>query len=483
VICRRRSIIVICFFVAIVISRAGDTSDLPTESEILDDLSLALQPWTGDYDGMVARRMIRILVPYSMTHYFLDGATERGTAAAQGREFEQEVNRREGLRTKLVHVVFIPTPRNQLISKLGDGVGDIAIGSLMITDSRKAVIDFSTPVYRNSQEIVCTGPGAPAMKVLEDLSGQEVYVRASSVYHESLQALNQTFMQKGLSPIQIETLDDRLEPDEILELVQAGLIPVTVVGRPLAEFWSQVFTDLNVHSNLVVADERHIGWAFRKGSPKLAEVVNEFVASRRHRTEFGNIIFRRYLQNVTWALNPAATADRERYERTKPLFNQYGSQYDLDPLMLAALGYQESRLDQSIRSPVGAVGVMQLMPATGASLEVGDIFQLEPNIHGGARYLRQLLDLFEDPEVNRLNQTFFALAAYNGGQTRIRRLRRETAEKGLDPNLWFDNVELSSARVIGRENVQYVRNIYKYYLAYRLVEQRRAERRSRATQQ
>ena len=232
----------------------------------------------------------------------------------------------------------------------------------------------------------------------------------------------------------------------------------------------------------MVADELEVGWAFRKDSPQLKEVLNEFVAPRRHRTEFGNIIFRRYLQNINWLENPTATVDRERYEKTKPLFERFGSQYDLNPLLITALGYQESRLDQSTRSPVGAIGVMQLMPATGASLEVGDISQLEPNIHAGARYLRQLLDLFEDPEVERLDQILFALAAYNGGQTRIRRLRRETGEKGLDPNQWFDNVELSSARVIGRENVQYVRNIYKYYLAYRLVEQRRAERGSRATQ-
>ena len=452
------------------------------EVETSDNFSVALQPWTGDYDGMVGRRMIRILVPYSMTHYFLDGATERGVVAAAGRELEQEVNRREGLRTKLIHVVFIPTPRHQLIPKLVEGIGDIAAGGITITSKRKAVVDFSEPVFRNVKEIVCTGPGGPDISTVEDLAGQQIYVQASSNSVASLYALNQSFIQKGLAPIRIETLDDRLEPDEILEMVHAGLIPVTVVKNYVADFWGQVFSELKVHSDIIVADSLEIGWAFRKNSPQLKELVNNFVTPRRHRTKFGNIIFRRYLQNATWVLDPIATADRERYEQTRPLFDRFGSQFDLDPLLVTALGYQESRLDQSTRSPVGAIGVMQLMPATGASLGVGDITRLESNIHAGAKYLRQLLDLYEDPEVDQLNQTLFALASYNGGQTRIQRLRRETGEKGLDSNLWFDNVELSSARSIGRENVQYVRNVYKYYLAFRLIEQRRRERDSRRVQ-
>ena len=417
--------------------------------------------------------------PYGPTHYFLDGATERGIVARASRLFEQEVNRREGLRTRLVHVVFIPVFRSHLIQYLTDGLADIAAGDITITESRQTQVDFSEPVMRNAEEIVVTGPGAPAIRTIEELAGKEVYVQASSNTYLSLMKLNRVLEEKGLSPISIEVVDERLEPDEILEMVQAGLFPATVVARHLAEFWSQIFPDLTVRTDLVLASGQDIGWAFRKDSPKLAEVLNEFVRAHRHRTMFGNKTFRRYLQYTNWVRNTTATADQQRFDTALPHFKKYGQQYDLDPLLLAALGYQESRLDQSIRSPAGAIGVMQLLPSTGAALNVGNITQLGPNIHAGTRYLDKMINLVSGPEVDSLNKVLLGLASYNAGQTRIRRLRRETEENGLDPNRWFYNVELAAAREIGRETVQYVRNVYKYYLAYRRVEAKRAQRSAR----
>lgn len=454
--------------------------DYPIKIE--DDFNVALQPWKGDYDGMVQRKMVRILVPYSRTHFFLDGASKRGIVAAFGRKLEQEINRIEGLRTQLVHVVFIPVLRSQLIPWLTRGLGDIAAGNLTITESHQMLVDFSEPVYRNSEELVVTGPVSPPINVIEDLAGKEVFIQSSSSYRQSLERISQTFLEKGLSPIEIKPLDEVLEVDGILEMVQAGLIPITVIDRHLVQFWSQVFTDLTVHSEIILAVNRDIGWAFRKESPKLKEVLNKFLTPRRHRTTIGNIIFRRYMQNVNWVKNVNGTADRDRFNQTIPLFRKFGEAYDLDPLLLAALGYQESRLDQSIRSPAGAIGVMQLLPSTGDSMTVGDITQLEPNIHAGTKYLRYLIDdRISGPEIDRKNKILLALASYNGGHTRIRRLRREAADMGLNPNVWFHNVELVSAREIGRENVQYVRNIYRYYLTYRRVEAKRAQRAARAT--
>lgn len=456
------------------------TASWAASHDIQDDYSVALQPWIGDYDKMVQRKMVRILVPYSWTHFFLDGATKRGVIAEMGREFEQEINNREGLQTRLVHVVFIPVPRSQLIPWLMAGKGDIAAGGLTITESRKAKVDFSNPVLRDSKEFVVTGPGSRNLRKIEDLAGLEVHVQESSSYYKSLNQLNRIFEEIGLSPVKIKLVDERLEPDEILEMVQAGLIPVTVVDSKLAEFWSQVFPKLVVHSDLVVADGRDFAWAFRKDSPKLKKVLNKFLAPRRHGTKLGNIRSRRYLQNITWVRNATASTSQERFDLAMPLFQKYGEQYTLDPLLLAALGYQESRLDQSVVSRAGAIGVMQLMPSTAASLQVGDITKLEPNIHGGARYLRQLMDGIASPDVNRLNQTLFGLASYNAGQPRIRRLRLEAAEQGLDPNVWFHNVELAAARVMGRQTVQHVRNIYKYYLVFRQIEDKRTARSERA---
>lgn len=459
--------------------RVADAQEPEAQRSVIpDEYGVALQPWSGDYDGMLQRRMIRVVVPYSMTHFFLDGATERGIAASMGRELEREINRTEGLSSRLVHVVFIPAPRSQLVSYVTAGLADIAMGNLAITESRREVVDFTIPFIRNSEVLVVTGPDVPDIETIEGLAGREVYAPAS--YHESLDALSRTLQARGLEPIRIEPADEWLEPDEVLELVNAGVVPITVADRHLAEFWGQVFSGLTVRSDLVVATGRDLGWAIRKDSPRLMQVLNDFLTENRQRTLFGNIVLRRYLQNTTWVRNFAASADRARYEATIPLFGKYGDIYDLGPLFLAALGYQESRLDQSVVSPAGAIGVMQLLPATGASLDVGDITQLEPNIHAGTRYVRRLIDnSIRSPDVDRLNTMLLALASYNAGQTRIRRLRRETEQAGLDPNVWFDNVEFAVAREIGRETVQYVSNVYKYYLAFRRIEEQRARRAER----
>ena len=164
---------------------------------------------------------------------------------------------------------------------------------------------------------------------------------------------------------------------------------------------------------------------------------------------------------------------------TIALFRKYGSKYNFDPLMLAAQGYQESGLNQQAKSHVGAIGIMQIMPATGKELGVGDIHQAEANVHGGIKYMRKLIDTyFDDADFDETNRTLFAFAAYNAGPGRVAKLRKEAEEEGLDPNKWFNNVELIAAKRVGQETVGYVRNIYKYYAAYKLqletLEARRA---------
>jgi membrane-bound lytic murein transglycosylase MltF len=140
--------------------------------------------------------------------------------------------------------------------------------------------------------------------------------------------------------------------------------------------------------------------------------------------------------------------------------------------MLAAQGYQESQLNQSARSHVGAIGIMQIMPATGAELKVGDILVAEPNIHAGAKYMDHLMEkYFPDANFSEGNRPLFAFASYNAGPGNISRMRKEAKKRGLDPDKWFNNVELVTAEKIGAETTTYVRNIYKYYTAYKLTQE------------
>jgi membrane-bound lytic murein transglycosylase MltF len=113
---------------------------------------------------------------------------------------------------------------------------------------------------------------------------------------------------------------------------------------------------------------------------------------------------------------------------------------------------------------------MQVMPATGKELQVGDVRVLDSNIHAGVKYIRFVIDnYFADEPMDRLNKGLFAFASYNAGPNRVRQLRQEAAKRGLNPNVWFNNVEQIASERIGRETVTYVSNIYKYYIAYRLA--------------
>jgi membrane-bound lytic murein transglycosylase MltF len=459
-------------------------SPLPSESALPESIrALIDRPFTGDLDGMEARRMIRVGVPFNRTHFFIDRGTQRGLSVAFLREFERTFNaaRKTGLFP--VHVVIVPLARDLLLPALIDGRVDAVAAQKTITSERQALVDFSVPLRRNVSEIVVTGPDGPAVNAASDLSGREVFVRRSSSYYESLLALNRQLALAGQAPVTILEAPENLEDDDLLELVDAGLVDATVVDDFLARFWTQIFPRMRLHETATLRTGAELAVAFRKSSPRLAREANAFITRHRIGTTFGNVVDRRYLRS-TQAVNRATSgADLERFLSMRELFRRYGEQYDLDYLLMMALGYRESRLNQAARSRLGAIGVMQLMPATGRALDVGDIRQVEPNIHAGNKYIRQLMDeVWSREPMDELNRGLFTLASYNAGSTRIRRFRREAEQRGLDPNVWFAHVERIAAERIGRETVSYVSTIYKYYIAYRLVsdeKQRRIDQKSR----
>ena len=427
---------------------------------------------TGDFDEMVKIKKIRALVPYSKTHYFLDGATQRGLAYEMLKEFEKYINKQLKTKTLRVHVIIIPTKRDRLLPGVAAGLGDMAVANLTITPERQKLVDFSIPSITGVTEIVVTGPTAPKINTVEDLSGKEIYVRKSSSYYQSLKAQNDRFKKSGKPPVKITMIDEYLEDEDILEMINASLLPMTVIDSHKVALWVQVFKNITAHKSIKVRSGGNIGMAIRKKSPKFKKILDAFVEKNKKGTLLGNILFKRYLQNTQWVRNAYSKEDMERFEQTVKLFQKYSDQYDFDWLMIAALGYQESRIDQSKRSPVGAVGVMQLLPSTAkdSNVNITKIEELENNIHAGVKYLRFLNDrYFKKEPMDDLNKVLFTFASYNAGPAKVARLRKEAKEKGLDPNVWFRSVEIIAAKRIGRETVQYVGNIYKYYTAYKLI--------------
>jgi membrane-bound lytic murein transglycosylase MltF len=256
-----------------------------------------------------------------------------------------------------------------------------------------------------------------------------------------------------------------------------------VVDEWVSELWTPLLPKIVAHRDLAVRTGGMVGWAFRKESPELAAEVNYFIihVARKYGLTTGN--YKSFAANVRKAQNAKAGEDWKRFEQLVKLFRKYGSQYRFDALMLAAQGYQESRLDQRKRSRTGAVGIMQVMPVIGKAMQVGDIRKAEANIHAGAKYMDHLIGTyFPDAELDEENRTLFAFAAYNAGPARVGRLRKTAAELGYDPNRWFNNVELVMAAKVGQEPVTYVRNIYKYYVSYKLAVDAEALERDAATQ-
>ncbi|MCG8636594.1 MAG: lytic transglycosylase F [Desulfobacterales bacterium] len=436
------------------------------------------EKWTGDFEGLVQRRVIRVLIPYSKTFYFLDKATQRGATYEMVKAFEKQINKDLKTRHLKIHAVFIPTARDRLITDLASGMGDIATGNLTITPERLKQVDFSSPFGTGVSEILVTAPGAPKVNALSDLAGREIHVRKSSSYYESLVAVNKKLKAGKKGRITIVPADENLEDEDILEMVNAGLIPMTVVDSHKARFWAQVLDNINLHPDVRFREDGSIAWAVQKGTPVLKEKINAFVKTHKRGTLMGNMIFRRYLKNTKYVKNSLAEKDRKRFEETMAYFRKYGEKYGFDWLKLAALAYQESGIDQSKKSPMGAVGVMQILPSTARdkNVNIPEIDKTGPNIHAGTKYLRFMADrYFSDPAIEPVDQILLTFAAYNAGPARVAKLREEAAKLNLNPNVWFKNVEVVAARRIGRETVQYVSNIFKYYIAYRLIVKQRGE--------
>jgi membrane-bound lytic murein transglycosylase MltF len=430
----------------------------------------------GDFDSLLKRRMIRVLIPFGRTLYFNDKGRERGITADTFRDFETYLNKKykRKLRNIPVTVLFVPTTRDKLISRLNEGMGDIAAGNLMVTDERlKAADFFSSPDEQVLTEIPLTKTGTRSLTDVEQLSGKTVHVRLSSSYYEHLLELNKRLSAKGKAPVTVVAVSENLENEDLMEMLDAGILSIIIVDSWMARMWAPILPGIQLNEGAPLFTGGRIGWAIRKNSPALIAELTSYYKEFVQRNGVVPYRMKRYTSRIKQLQDPTSSDNYKRYAQVMQLFDKYGKVYAFDPLMLAALGFQESQLDQKRRSHVGAVGVMQLMPRTGASMKVGNIYVTEPNIHAGSKYMKQLTSVyFKDAHFNAFNRALFAVASYNAGPARVAALRRVALSRGLDPDVWLDNVEIIASEKIGQETTTYVRNILKYYYSYKLMEER-----------
>lgn len=448
-------------------------------------LSTTAKAFTGDYDEMVKRRVIRVLTVNSKTFFFIDKGTPRGLVHDAMKQLEDDINKNVKAKALRVTVVYVPVSRAALIPALREGRGDIAAANLTVTPERQKLVAFTRPVYTGVREIVVSAPSAAAVASAEDLSGREVFVRTSSSYHESLLALNKALQAKGKAPVKLVPAPEVLEDEDLIEMANANLVQYIVVDSHKADIWKSVFPKVRWNMDAAVREGGETAWAVRQDNPKLKAELDAFLERKLAKSKAGDEALKRYHASARYVKSATSGEDLKRFQAVVELFRKYGDKYGVDWLLVAAQGYQESGLNQQAKSAVGAVGVMQLMPGTGKDMGVGDISQLEPNVHAGVKYVRFMMDQYYANEpMTDVDKGLFAFASYNAGPGRIRQMRAEAAKRGLDPNKWFDNVELVTAEKIGRETVGYVSNIYKYYVAYKLVQgetQARQEAKKRLT--
>ena len=468
---------------------AGDeaASALP-EVEIPEELTPVLEPWLGDLDGMAERRRIRAGVVHSSFFLYFEQGRPRGLTYELLRQFERGLNKRLGLNKAgdQIHVVLVPMRRDQLVPWLEEGRIDLVAGNLTVTPDRSERVAFSDPMATGIREILVTGSAAAPVEMLDDLAGRTVVVRASSSYFESLRALNAGFEARGLEPVEVLPAHEVLEDEDLVSLVAAGLAEATVVDSHKAALLESIHPAIKLHPQIALREDGEIAWAFRRNSPQLAREINHFVAGHKIGTLVGNVLVKRYIGDQDPIVDALGEQGRQLLSKEAELFRKYAAKYDLHWLMLAAQAYQESHLDQTKRSRSGAIGIMQIKRSTARdpNVDVADISTMDGNIHAGTKYLRFIMDrYFGDEDVRPMDRWLLGLAAYNAGPARIAKLRSEAEASGLDPDRWFDNVELVAARRIGRETVTYVRNVVSYYLAYRMAFERaqlRAEARVQA---
>lgn len=452
---------------------AGLSFSFTTKASAASSTIMALptvKSWTGDLDEMLARRIIRILVPVSRTSFFLDRGEAKGFEVELGQEFERAINKKYGSKKKKIQVGFIPVPRGELFTALNKGKGDIAAGTLTVTPERQALVDFAAPWATGVKEVLVTGPAGENIMSIDDVGSRPVTVRKSSSYYSHLLSLNAERQSRGKPLLNIQAADENLEDEDLLEMVGTGLLPWAVVDRFKARIWATILSGLTVHDDIVINEGGDIAWAVRKNSPLLKNELASFVSTHKIGTSFGNDLRLRYFGSGKTIKNALAQADHDKLTALLAFFRNSGAEFEIDPLLLAAQGYQESAFDQTMRSRAGAVGIMQIKPSTAKEKEIGisDVAsRADNNIKAGAKYLRYLADTYiTDPDVSARNRVLMALAAYNAGPGNLNRFRNYARQHGFNPNIWFGNVETGAGAIVGQETVQYIGNIYKYYIAY-----------------
>lgn len=422
--------------------------------------------FTDDIEQIKKRRVLRVLLRNNAASYFVYRGELMGFEYELAREFADY----HGLRLEII----VPPSYRELTTWLLEGRADIALGFLEPDAEQRALgITYSVP-YHHARQHVIVHQNDPADS-LEDLDHRTVFVRHYSRYWERLSELQ----QQG-ARFQLRATDDATETEDLIQLVSRGRYKATLADEHLLDI--ELAKGVAVRSAFALDDEIPHAIALRKRNPRLREALDAFV-NRIYRSEFYNVIYSKYFKNSgsvqKLAQGRVINPLKGKISPYDDLVRKYANHYGFDWRLITAQMYQESRFNPKARSPIGARGLMQLMPRTARSMGVKNLTDPDHSIQGGIKYLDWLRDRF-DPTLPIAERLWFTLAAYNAGAGHVQDARRLAHKLGHNPDRWFGHTEqamlqlaqkqyASKARygyVNGVEPVNYVRQIKNRFEAY-----------------
>lgn len=443
--------------------------------------------FAADLDGIKQRRVLRVLTRNNGVTYFL----HKGRRLGFEYELAKSIAKDLGVRLEVV----VPPTNDLLIPWLKEGKGDFIAASYTVNKARRAQVAFTTPYLFVDPVLVGHKNATDLPRAPSELKGRDIHVRAASSYFDDL--LN---LQSSYGPFRVTPIPEDQETEEILARVASGEVPLTVADSHIVAVEQTYRGDLVALFPLRVAAKgaldpigkpregaTEIAFAVRKNAPQLHARIDTWVKQHYRGLEY-NLLKKRYFDDKRQV---AATGEGRlaRTGRLSPhdaLLKKYAKRYGLDWRLLAAQAFQESRFDPNAESWVGAQGLFQVMPETGAELGFRNLKDPEEGTHAGVKYMAQLIERFEGtlPFKERIR---FALASYNAGRGHVLDARRLAREKGWNPDKWFGNV--SKAMLLlkedryarrarhgycrGDEPVAYVSQIQQRYDAYAKVVPRR----------
>ena len=446
--------------------------EIPIRDQFQENLYLAsdiFDVYTADLTEMTAIGRIRVLTTYTYNNLFTHEGETHGYEYNLMEEYRNFLNSNISRRGLKIEIYYIPLPYDLLIPALKKGYGDIVAANMTIHPERRKEINFTDPYQWDIKEVLVSDSDMEDIENMEQLSSRRIYVREGSSYHMSLRELNTHLIRKKLRPVDVVTLPGVVHTSDILEMVSANVIQMTVADSHIAAIAGALLPNLKIHDHIVFNDNVRYGWMVRKSNPQLRASLNTFIKTIKKGTLKGNIYFERYFEENPWEEAALKREDLDKCCQYVPFFKKYGEFYGIDWMLLAAQAYQESRLDPRARSSAGAIGLMQVLPKTAREMDIKKIHLPENNIHAGAKYLKWIMNnYFTEADISADDRVRFALAAYNAGPSKIRKSRTVTAGMDLDSSKWFGNCELGTLKHVGPEPVYYVRSVNKNYLAFRM---------------